>query len=83
MTEEALKARGLEPSLTVNDVDQSIRFYRDGLGFNVKEEMKGDDGKVLGARFEAGNARLGISQDDFSKGRDRAKGIGVRLMDRN
>jgi len=79
MTENMLKARGLEPSLTVNDVDQSIRFYRDGLGFTVSDEMKDDQGKVQGVRFQAGAARLGISQDDFSKGRDRTKGIGVRL----
>jgi len=79
MTEDTLRARGLEPSLTVNDVDQSIRFYRDGLGFTVSDEMKDDQGKVQGARFQAGAARLGISQDDFSKGRDRLKGIGVRL----
>lgn len=79
MAEESLKARGLEPSLTVNDVDKSIGFYRDGLGFTVKEEMKDEAGKVLGVRFEGGGARLGISQDDFSKGRDRVKGTGVRL----
>ena len=79
MAEESLKARGLEPSLTVNDVDKSISFYRDGLGFTVKEEMKDEAGKLLGVRFEAGGARLGLSQDDFSKGRDRVKGTGVRL----
>lgn len=50
MAGEGLKARGLEPSLTVNDVAQSIRFYRDGLGFNVSEEMKGDDRTVVGVR---------------------------------
>ena len=79
MTDNALNGRGLEPSLTVNDVEQSVRFYRDGLGFTVVDEMKDDSGKVVGARFKAGAARLGLSQDDFSKGRDRAKGIGVRL----
>ncbi len=57
MTDNALMGRGLEPSLTVNDVDQSIRFYRDGLGFTVVDEMKDDKGKVQGARFKAGDAR--------------------------
>jgi len=79
MTDNALNGRGLEPSLTVNDVEQSVRFYRDGLGFTVVDEMKDDSGKVVGARFKAGAARLGLSQDDFSKGRDRLKGVGVRL----
>lgn len=76
---EELKARGLEPSLTVSDVEKSIRFYRDGLGFTVAEEMKDDSGKLAGVRLKAGSARLGLSQDDFSKGRDRVKGTGVRF----
>lgn len=79
MVEGALKASGMEPSLTVNDVAASITFYRAGLGFTVKEEMKDDQGVVAGVRLEAGSVRLGISQDDFSKGRDRVKGTGVRF----
>lgn len=79
MADKGLEALGLEPSLTVTDVSASIRFYRDGVGFTVVDEMKGEDGVVVGARFKAGSARLGISQDDFSKGRDRVKGIGVRF----
>jgi uncharacterized glyoxalase superfamily protein PhnB len=29
--------------------------------------------------LKAGNARLGLSQDDGKKGRDRVKGVGMRL----
>lgn len=78
---ETLKARGLFPSLTCNDVLKSKRFYTEGLGLTVKDEMKSDDGKLMGYMLEAGspNVGLGLSQDDFAKGRDRAKGIGVRI----
>jgi len=73
-----LQARALMPALTVNDLKQSLKFYRDGLGFAVKEEMK-DGGTLQGVMIEAGGASLGLSQDDFSKGRDRVKGVGMRL----
>ena len=77
-TTTLLQAKSLVPTMTVNDLDASLRFYRDGLGFAVKEEHK-EEGKLLGVMLEAGNAVIGIAQDDFTKGRDRAKGDGVRL----
>ena len=73
----ALKARSLVPTLTANELDRSIHFY-EGLGFSVSEKME-EGGKVLGVMMEAGGATLGISQDDFGKGRDRVKGVGMRL----
>lgn len=81
MAKDTLKARGIFPSLTVNDIAVSKRFYVDGLGFAVKDEWKDDKGKVLGYMLNAGSAAsgLGIGQDDFAKGRDRVKGIGVRF----
>jgi uncharacterized glyoxalase superfamily protein PhnB len=73
----ALQARTLVPTITANDLDRSIHFY-EGLGFKITEKME-DGGKVLGVMMEAGGATLGISQDDFSKGKDRVKGVGMRL----
>ena len=67
----------LAPTFTVSDLKRSIAFY-EGLGFNVTEEMK-EQGELLGVTLEAGGARLGLSQDDFAKGRDRVKGVGMRL----
>lgn len=37
------------------------------------------DGKLNGAMLGSGRVTLAISQDDFSKGRDRAKGVGMGL----
>ena len=77
-TTTVLQAKSLVPTMTVNDLKASLRFYRDGLGFAVKEEHN-EEGKLLGVMLEAGKAVIGLSQDDFSKGRDRVKGIGTRI----
>ena len=81
MANESLQARGIMPSLTVSDVALSKRFYVDGLGFSIADEWKDDKGTLMGYMLNAGGASsgLGIGQDDFAKGRDRVKGIGIRL----
>lgn len=73
-----LQARSLSPMLTVNDLKRSLRFYTEGLGFEVDEQYE-VEGEVRGATLEAGEARLALSQDDFAKGRNRVKGVGMRL----
>ena len=73
-----LQARSFAPSLTVNDLNKSIQFYTKGLGFKVADEMK-ENGELRGVMLEAGGAHLGLSQDDFAKGRNRTKGVGMRL----
>ena len=75
---EALRLRSLAPTLTVNDVELSLAWYRDGLGFVVAERWE-EGGKLQGVMLKAGACQFGLSQDDFTKGRDRAKGIGFRL----
>ena len=76
-TAMALEALSLVPTCTVNDLERSIRFYA-GLGFSITKEYKEGD-EVQGVMLGAGKAVLGLSQDDFSKGRDRVKGVGTRL----
>lgn len=78
MSAAALEGRSISPSLTVNDLQRSIHFYKDGLGFTVGEEWK-DGGKLTGVMLSSGNVYLMLGQDDFAKGRDRVKGAGVRL----
>lgn len=81
MAKENLNARSLFSSVTVNDIKTSKRFYVEGLGFAVKEEMKDDKGVLQAFILTAGSPStgLGITQDDFAKGRDRVKGVGVRM----
>jgi len=74
---ETLKGRGVMPSLTVDNLQQSLEFFS-GLGFEIEDRWE-HDGVLLGAMLKAGEARLGLSQDDGKKGRDRAKGVGMRL----
>ena len=75
---ETLRLRAFEPSLTVNNIERSVVFYTGVLGFIVIEEMT--DGAVLqGVVLKAGVCTLGLSQDDWAKGRNRKKGEGVRL----
>jgi uncharacterized glyoxalase superfamily protein PhnB len=75
--DSVLQATGTMPNLTVNDLQQSLKFYQ-GLGFGVEERWE-EDGVLLGVMLVAGTSRIGLSQDDWKKGRDRVKGIGMRL----
>lgn len=75
---ETLRLRSIAPSFTVNDLEGSVAWYRDGLGFFVTERWE-EEGQLQGVMLKAGACYLGLSQDDFSKGRDRAKGIGFRI----
>lgn len=75
---ENLRLSAFMPALTVNDLEKSLVFYRDRLGFFVAEEHR-QDGKVSGAVLRAGSVQILLSQDDFAKGKDRKKGFGFRL----
>ena len=75
---DALRGLRMAPGLTVNDLQASLRFYRDGLGFEVEDENV-VDGAVRFYMLRAGDVQLGIGQDDFAKGRDRVKGVGFRI----
>jgi uncharacterized glyoxalase superfamily protein PhnB len=75
---ESLRLRSVSPSLTVNDLSASLAFYRDVLGFTVKDRWE-SDGALLGVELVAGSASFWLSQDDWKKGRDRVKGQGQRL----
>jgi uncharacterized glyoxalase superfamily protein PhnB len=75
---ESLRLRALAASLTVNDVNASIAWYRDVLRFTPGERWE-TDGTLRGVQMKAGSCDLMLAQDDFAKGRDRAKGEGIRL----
>jgi predicted enzyme related to lactoylglutathione lyase len=75
---QTLRLRSYEPSLTVNDLQKSIDFYTKTLGF-IQGERWEVGGVLRGITLKAGACQLGLSQDDWSKGRDRTKGVGVRI----
>ena len=72
-----LQAKAVSPTLTVNNLQESIKFF-EGLGFGVEEKWE-DNGVLLGVMLRAGQAMINLSQDDWKKGRDRKKGLGMRL----
>jgi uncharacterized glyoxalase superfamily protein PhnB len=72
-----LHGKSVMPSLTVDNLQRSLDFFV-GLGFAIEDRWE-DKGVLLGAMLRAGEARLGLSQDDGKKGRDRVKGVGMRL----
>lgn len=75
---ETLRLRDLEPTLTASDLPRSIAFYRDVLGFVAGEEWR-EDGVLSGISLHAGSVTFYLTQDDFAKGRDRQKGVGMRF----
>jgi predicted lactoylglutathione lyase len=75
--ETRLQAKTLSPILTVNDLQKSLAFF-EGLGFGVEERWE-EKGTLLGVMLRAGTAQIGLSQDDWKKGRDRRKGEGMRI----
>ena len=75
---QALSLSSVTPTYTVNDLQESIEWYCDGLGFVVSDRWE-HGGKLRGVEIKAGNCTFGLSQDDFAKGRDREKGVGLRV----
>jgi uncharacterized glyoxalase superfamily protein PhnB len=75
---KVLALSSASPSYTVNDLDRSLEWYRDVLGFGVEEKWE-HEGKVVGVSLKAGDVSFMIGQDDWKKGRDRKKGEGFRI----
>lgn len=74
-----INATTLGCSITCKDLDASIRFYRDAIGFGVVQTFE-RDGKVVGAVVAAGEIRIVLNQDDGKLGWDRIKGQGFYLQ---
>ena len=75
---ETLRLRSIEPLLTVSDLERSVRFYTDVLRFVVGQRFT-DNGVLRGVRLKAGSCQVGLFQDDWAKGRDRERGVAVRI----
>ena len=73
-----LKMSEASPGFTVNDLERSLAWYREIVGFVVEERWE-QEGKLTGVSLRAGNVTFMIGQDDWKKGRDRKKGEGFRL----
>lgn len=78
-TNAVIKATHLSCSLTCKDLDASIRFFRDAVGFGVAATYE-TGGKVTTAVIVAGNCQIVLNQDDGKLGWDRIKGQGFYLQ---
>lgn len=74
---QTLRGKSLMPSLTVNNLQESIHFF-EALGFVVDDKWE-DNGKLLGVSLKAGQCSIGLNQDDGKKGLNREKGVGMSL----
>src|SRR3989442_10054586 len=75
---ETLRLRDISPTFTATDLQRSIAFYRDVLGFVVGEEGR-ETGTLAGCEMRAGAGTVYLPQDDFAKGREPNKGTGSAL----
>jgi uncharacterized glyoxalase superfamily protein PhnB len=75
----AINATNLGCSITCKDLQASIRFYRDAIGFAMGPTWE-NEGKVVAAVVVAGDCRIVLNQDDGKLGWDRIKGQGFYLQ---
>ena len=78
-TTAAIRATNLSCSITCKNLDASIRFYRDAIGFAVVQTYE-SDGKAVASVIAAGDCRIVLNQDDGKLGWDRIKGQGFYLQ---
>ncbi|MEO8218349.1 MAG: VOC family protein [Acidobacteriota bacterium] len=78
-TPGAFQASALSASLTVKDLQASLSWYRDVLGFAVDRQHE-REGKLVAIALKAGTVRILLNQDDGAKGWDRVKGEGFSLQ---
>ena len=79
MTEPQLVGQSLQASLTVKDLDASVRWYTDAFGFTVSRRVE-RDGRVRSVAVQAGDVRILLNQDDGAKGWERVKGQGMSFQ---
>ena len=72
-------ARTLGAALTVKDLEKSLAWYRDVVGFAVDQRHE-REGKLLAVSLKAGDVRILLALDDGAKGWDRVKGEGLSLQ---
>jgi lactoylglutathione lyase len=78
-TKAAINATTLGCSITCKDLQSSINFYRDAVGFKVAQTFE-NNGKIAGAIIAAGDCRIVLNQDDGKLGWDRIKGQGFYVQ---
>jgi uncharacterized glyoxalase superfamily protein PhnB len=71
--------KSLQASLTVKELQKSVAWYVDVVGFTLDRKIE-RDGTLRGVAVSAGDVRIILNQDDGAKGWDRLKGEGFSLQ---
>jgi uncharacterized glyoxalase superfamily protein PhnB len=72
--------KNIIPTLAVADIDASVRFYTEVLGFDVGFTLPGEDGKLIHGSVQRGDSYLMFGRVDPSNTHDQAPlGRGVVL----
>ncbi|MGE5144932.1 MAG: VOC family protein [Acidobacteriota bacterium] len=79
MAEPQLVGQSLQASLTVKDLDASVRWYTEALGFTESRRID-RDGRLRSVVVQAGDVRIVLNQDDGAKGWERIKGQGMSFQ---
>jgi uncharacterized glyoxalase superfamily protein PhnB len=75
---ELFRGRAFTASLTVKDLQKSLAWYHEIIGFAIDRKIE-REGTLRGAVLKAGEVQFSIYQDDGAKGWDRIKGEGFSL----
>ena len=77
-TPSSLTGQSLQVSLTVKDLQKSMTWYVDVLGFTLDRRLE-RDGALRGFAMSAGHVHVHLNLDDGAKGWTRTKGEGFSL----
>ena len=69
-TPETLRARSLSAALTADDLEASLAWYCDVVGFTLSERYE-EDGELRAAAVRAGDVEIVISEVDGALGTGR------------
>src|SRR5215213_9907114 len=64
--------KNIIPTLAVADIDASVRFYTEVLGFDVGFTLPGEDGKLIHGSVQSGDSYLMFGRVDTSNPHDQA-----------
>jgi lactoylglutathione lyase len=76
---ESFRARALGAAITANDLNKSLAWYTDVVGFTIDQKYE-REGKVVGVSLKAGDVGIILNQDDGAKGVGRVKGQGMAFQ---
>jgi len=79
MPNPEMVGKSLQASLTVKDLQKSVTWYVDLVGFKADRRIE-RDGTLRAMAVSAGDVRIILNQDDGAKGWDRIKGQGLSLQ---